>query len=171
MNNKPLSEKEFKNNFFISFVKRNLSTIIFVIIGIILVYVAIYIDVILRARSAYLEAEKYMYWYRNPQKKVEYFENKYEQERKQLEKLFSKGKISKEDYELKLELLEFKKQRQIEESSLKYAYIWYKTVIDLFTPPESKWVKLARKKVSEAKELWRKELESKGYKVEDYMIE
>jgi hypothetical protein len=59
----------------------------------------------------------------------------------------------------------------MEESSIKYAYIWFQTTVELFSPPESKWVKLARKKMPLAKSLWQKELESKGIKVEPYMLE
>lgn len=155
----------------INMIKKYYKTIFTIIVMIVMVYVIIYIDVVLRARSAYLEAEKYMQWHKNPKQKLEYYETKFKKDKSDLEKLLSKGKITKDEYDLKLELLEFKKQKQVEESSLKYAYVWYKTVIDLFTPPESNWVKLSRQKVGPVKELWRKELEAKGYKVEDYMLE
>ncbi len=142
-----------------------------IVIYIGLIYFMIYLDIWFRARSAYLEAEKYMSWYYEPLKKIEFFEKKFQKEKNELDKLFKKGKMTQDEYNLKLELLEFKKNKQIEESSLKYAYIWYKTVIDLFSPPESKWVKLAKQKIGPVKEMWRKELEAKGYKVEDYMLE
>lgn len=142
-----------------------------VFLGIVLVYLAIYVDVVLRAKEAYLTAERYIDWYYNPHKKEEYLNQQSKKEKEKLEKLFSKGKISKQEYEIQLELIEFNKQRQLEESSLKYAYIWYKTVVDLFSPPNSKWVKLAKEKLKVVKEMWKKELEEKGYKVEDYMLE
>ncbi len=44
-------------------------------------------------------------------------------------------------------------------------------MIDLFYPPQTKWVKLAKQKIEQVKQLWKKELEQKGYKIEDYMIE
>lgn len=146
-------------------------TLILILFGVVLVYLAIYIDVVLRAKEAYLTAERYIDWYYNPTKKEKFLNEQSEKEKEKLEKLFSKGKISNQEYEIQLELIEFNRQRQLEESSLKYAYIWYKTVVDLFSPPNSKWVKLSREKLKVVKELWRKELESKGYKIEDYMLE
>ncbi|MCS7230907.1 MAG: hypothetical protein RMJ67_02015 [Elusimicrobiota bacterium] len=145
--------------------------IILILIGIILVYLAIYIDVVLRAKAAYYNAEKYLDWHYHPEKKEKYLQEEFEREKKKLDKLFSKGKLSQEEYNIQLELLEFNKQRQLQESSLKYAYIWYKTAVELFSPPQSKWVKLAKQKMPIVKELWKKEIESKGYKVEDYMLE
>lgn len=148
-----------------------LRKIIFVINGVILFYLIIYVDVVLRARSAYIEGEKYLDFYYNPQKKEEFFNKKFEKEKDTLEKMLKKNKIAKEEYQTKLELLKFKIEFQKKESSVKYAYIWYKTVLDLFSKPTSKWSELAKQKVEVAKQLWMKELTSKGYKVEDYMIE
>jgi hypothetical protein len=153
------------------FFKRYYKTIIIIVCCIILVYIFIYLDIFLRARSAYLEAEKYMDWYYHPEKKFEFIQKQAEKEKQKLDKLLAKGKISQEEYKIKLELVEFNKQRQLEESSLKYAYIWYKTVIDLFSPPQTKWVKLAKQKIGQVKQMWKTELEQKGYKIEDYMIE
>ncbi|MCS7151674.1 MAG: hypothetical protein NZ928_04770 [Endomicrobia bacterium] len=138
---------------------------------IVLIYLFVYLDVLLRARSAYYEAEKYMDWYYNPEKKLNSLEKEAQIEKSKLDKLFAKNKISEEEYKIKLELIEFNKQRKLEESSLKYAYIWYKTVVDLFSPPESKWVKLARQKIPVVKQMWKEELIKKGFKIEDYMLE
>lgn len=138
---------------------------------VILIYLLIYIDVTLRAREAYYEAEKYMDWYYHPDKKLKYFQLQREKEKQNLKKLFDKGKITEKEYKLKLELIDFNFQRQVQESSLKYAYIWYKTAIELFSPPQSKWVKLAKEKINKVKQMWKEELLQKGYQVEDYMIE
>ncbi|MFN3550415.1 MAG: hypothetical protein ACK4WJ_01180 [Endomicrobiia bacterium] len=154
-----------------TFLLKNYKKILAIFIVILLVYCAIYIDVTLRARSAYLEAEKYVEWYYNPNKKIKFFEKEFNDKKKQLDKLLSENKLSKDEYDVKLEILEFEKERKIKESSLKYAYIWYKTVIELFSLPESKWVKLAKQKIVNIKQMWRKELEQKGYKIEDYMLE
>jgi hypothetical protein len=151
--------------------KEYLKKVLYIIFAIILFYGIIYIDIYLRAKKAYLTAEMYLDWSINPQKKEQYFKEKFEKEKSLLEKNFSQGKIAKDDYDLQKEMLEFKIEQQKKESSLKYAYIWYKTVIDLFSPPETKWVKLAKEKIESTKQLWKKELETKGYKVEDYMIE
>ena len=134
-------------------------------------YLLVYLDVWLRARSSYLEAEKYLYWYEHPEAKISALKEKYEREKKKLDKKLSEMKISREDYDREIEILNFNQQREMEESSIKYAYIWFQTTVELFSPPESKWVKLARKKMPLAKSLWQKELESKGIKVEHYMLE
>lgn len=90
----------------------------FIVGAIGLMYLMIYIDVILRARHAYQEAEK----------------------------AWTVG-------------------------NYKDATTWYQTTIELFSPPESKWVKISRAKLPEAKARWRKQLEDQGIKVEDYMLE
>ena len=153
------------------FFRKYYKLIIVTVCCIIIFYIFVYLDIFFRARYAYLEAEKYINWYYNPQKKIEYMQKQAEKEIQNLNKLLSKGKISQEEYKIKLERIEFNKQKQIEESSLKYAYIWYKTVIDLFSPPQTKWTKLAKQKIGQVKQLWKAELEQKGYKIEDYMIE
>jgi len=161
----------FYKNKLMNFLKNNYKIFITIIIGIFLFYLLIYIDVVLRARSAYLEAEKYLDWYYNPNKKIKFLEKEFEVEKQKLDKLLAENKISKEEYDVKLEILNFNKERKIQESSLKYAYIWYKTAIDLFSPPESKWVKLAKEKINKVRQMWKEELQKKGYKIEDYMIE
>jgi hypothetical protein len=154
-----------------SFFIRNYKIIIIIVCCVIIVYIFVYLDIFFRARTAYFEAEKYMDWYYNPQKKIEYIQKQVDVEKQILNRMLSKREISQEEYKIKSELIEFNKKRQIEESSLKYAYIWYKTVIDLFSPPETKWVKLAKQKIGQVRQLWKTELEQKGYKIEDYMIE
>ncbi|MFQ3676030.1 MAG: hypothetical protein SNJ64_05760 [Endomicrobiia bacterium] len=152
-------------------IKKYYKQIIYVFLAIVLFYGIIYIDITLRARKAYLTAERYLDWSVDTQKKEQYFKEKYEKEKMFLDKKLAKGKISQQDYDIQTEMLKFKIEQQKQESSLKYAYIWYKTAIELFSPPETKWVKLAKEKLEPTKQLWKKELESKGYKVEDYMIE
>ncbi len=134
-------------------------------------YLMVYIDVWLRARSAYLEGEKYLFWHEHPEEKEKAIKEKYEKEKKELDEKLSKMKISKEDYDREIEILNFNQEREKEESSIKYAYIWFQTTVELFSPPESKWVKLSKEKLPVAKSLWKKELESKGIEVKDYMLE
>ena len=59
----------------------------------------------------------------------------------------------------------------MKESSLKYAYVWFQTAVELFSPPESRWVALSREKMVLAKELWKKELDAKKIPYQDYMLE
>ena len=65
----------------------------------------------------------------------------------------------------------FRADESVSESSLKYAYHWYKTAVDLFSPPESRWIRLSRRKMDEAKELWKAELRAKKIQFEEYMLE
>jgi len=138
---------------------------------VIAVYVLIYADVVLRARTAYLQGEKYMSWYENPKLKETAVADWYAKEKGYLDAKLAKNKTSKEDYDRQAEILEFTRGQKLRESSIKYAYIWYQTVVELFSPPESKWVKLAREKMPKAKELWKQELKAKNIPFEDYMLE
>lgn len=135
------------------------------------VYALIYADVMLRARSAYLEGEKYRSWYENPELKKQALEAEYGKEAAKLEKDFAKGRITAEERDKQREILAFSRDERSKESSIKYAYIWYQTVVELFSPPESKWVRLAREKMPEAKELWKQELRAKKIPFEDYMLD
>lgn len=138
---------------------------------ILIVYIMIYVDVVMRARSAYLEGEKYWRWAQNPEEKKVALTNEYNREKAVLEKKYSKKKIEKSEYEQQLEILKFNLDERIRESSIKYAYIWYQTAVELFSPPESKWVRLSRTKMVEAKEAWKKELRENNIPFEDYMLE
>ena len=71
----------------------------------------------------------------------------------------------------KVELIQFDLNFRIAESSVKYAYIWYRTAYELFSPPESKWVKLSREKAAAAKEKWKEELRARKVHFEDYMLD
>lgn len=54
----------------------------------------------------------------------------------------------------------------MEDNALKNAYVQYQTVIDLFTPPESKWVKLSRERLREIEPLYNQWVESLRLEVE-----
>lgn len=152
-----------------------------VLATILIMYTMIYFDVVSRAKESYMEGEKYWSWYENPELKKKALDEQIIKDSKELERrlkpslidnvLFGKKKISEEEYKRELEALKFDQQRQLEESSIKYAYVWYQTVVELFSPPESKWVKLARQKMPAAKEKWKEELRAKGVPFEDYMLE
>ena len=128
-------------------------------------------DVILRARESYLEGEKYMRWNENPElKKTDLFA-KYGKLKTDLDSKLEKGKIKKDEYDRQIEIITFDRDRQMEESALKYAYVWFQTAYELFSPPESKWVRLAREKAPVAKEKWKEELRAKKIHFEEYMLE
>jgi len=134
-------------------------------------YGMIYCDVVLRAKEAYQEGEKYWQWTDHPELKANFLDGQYSLEKTKLDTQLSKGSLSKEDYDRDLELAQFDREQALNESSIKYAYVWYQTAAELFSPPESKWVKLSREKMPLAKERWKAELHAKGIPFEDYMID
>ena len=134
-------------------------------------YGMIYADVVLRARESYLEGEKYMRWSEHPEEKKAELDLGFEKSKTKLDRDLASGHIKKDEYDRRLEILQFDRSRKLEESSLKYAYVWYKTAYELFSPPESKWVRLSREKATIAKEKWKDELRAKKVPFEDYMLE
>lgn len=135
------------------------------------VYCIIYVDVVMRARSAYMEGEKFWQWNENPKLKEESLNGEFEKNKSRLDKKVASGRITQEAYDRELGVLKFNRDRQLSESSIKYAYIWYQTAVELFSPPESIWVVRSREKMGKAKELWKKELDLKKVPYEDYMLE
>ena len=138
---------------------------------IVAMYTIVYLDVVSRAKEAYLEGEKYWNWTEHPEQRTQYLDQQLATERTVLEDKFKKGELSKDELDRELELLAFDFEQQRKESTMKYAYVWYQTAVDQFSPPESKWVQLARQKMPQAKERWKAELRAKNIPFEDYMID
>ena len=135
------------------------------------VYAMIYVDVTMRARSAYLEGEKYWQWSENPALKKAALDGEFQKRKLGLDAGLAKGKLTQDEYNKQLDIAGVNRDERMSESSIKYAYIWYQTVVELFSPPESKWVKLSREKMPKAKEMWKAELRAKKIPFEDYMLE
>lgn len=129
------------------------------------------LDLRFRARSAYLEGEKYMAWTADPSLKKDFLDKAYAGRFEKLERALSGGSLSKADYEERKSLLEAEKAFKLGESSAKYAYIWYRTAARDFTPPATRWSRLAGEKSGAALALWKKELAAAKIKFEDYMLE
>jgi hypothetical protein len=138
---------------------------------ILILYGMIYMDVVSRAKEAYMEGEKYWRWHEHPEEKKAEIAANYEKAKVELDVKLAKNKIAQGDYDRQLEILQFDREHQMEESSIKYAYVWYQTAYELFSPPESKWVKLSREKAPLAKEKWKEELRAKKIPFEEYMLE
>ncbi|MFN0117040.1 MAG: hypothetical protein ACKVQC_01935 [Elusimicrobiota bacterium] len=151
--------------------KRWIQNVCLVILGIIGVNIIVYLDVRSRAKESFLEGEKYFHWSSHPEEKKKYFEMELEKGKKEVEELFKKGKLPPDQYRQRLDALQFNYDFHMSESSLKYAYQWYKDTYELFSPPESKWVKMARKKALTTLELWKEELRAQKIPFEDYMFE
>lgn len=154
-----------------NFSKPWVRTLVVVVVCIVGVYGLIYWDVRSRAREAYAQGEMYMNWHANPQKKKDHYEAWFLKEKDRVDADYAKKKFSEEDYKRKIEALEFTKQFNIEESSLKYAYQWYKDTYELFSPPESKWVRLSREKAPTVLELWKQELKAQNIPFTDLMLQ
>lgn len=139
--------------------------------GFAFVYAVAYADLVLRARSAYYEGEKYMAWDKDPSLKKAALDAELAKKEERLKSQASREKWPEDKLQTRLFLARFERDERMKESSLKYAYVWYQTAAELFTPPESKWVALCRKRAPEAKALWKKELDAKKIPYEEYMLE
>lgn len=84
-------------------------------------------EVVRRAQREYTEGEKFLNFYRNPDAKKLYYDDK-----------LKKKEITDIEYEMLME-----------DNALKNSYVQYNTVVDLFTPPESEWVKKSRQRLTE----------------------
>ena len=81
------------------------------------------------------------------------------------------GRITSVELAQRLALARFERDEAMKESSLKYAYVWFQTAAELFSPPESRWVTRSRLQMAAAKELWKKELAAKKIPYQDCMLE
>lgn len=135
------------------------------------IYAAAYADLVLRARSAYLEGEKYLEWDRKPELKKAALDAELADAEARIKARAADEKLSPALLEQRLRLARFERDERFKESSVKYAYVWFQTAAELFSPPESKWVRLSREKMVLAKELWKKELDAKKIPYQDYMLE
>lgn len=152
-------------------VAKTIRLLVVSVLGALCVYGLVYADLVLRAREAYREGEKYFSWHENPEAKRDFFEKRFLEEKLRQDESLRRGELTEEGHRQRLELARFEAGEKIRESSVKYAYVWYQTAAELFSPPESKWVRLSRQKMAQAKEIWKKELKQKGIDARDYMFE
>jgi hypothetical protein len=121
--------------------KVDLVTVGIVAACIIIAVVMVYMEINRRAKREFLEGEKYLSFYRNPDLKKQYYDEQ-----------LGKKEINEIEYQMKME-----------DNALKNAYVQYQTVVDLFTPPESEWVKKSRQRLAEITpeyNAWVKQLQS-----------
>jgi len=111
-----------------------------VVITLVIAFFMADFEVMRRAKREYLEGEKFLNFYKDPGTKAAYYKDE-----------LDKKQITELEYEMLMD-----------DNALKNAYIQYKTVVDLFTPPESSWVKKARERLKEVEpeyNEWVKQLE------------
>ena len=135
------------------------------------IYGMVYVDVVLRARDAYQEGEKYWRWAEHPEVYRQWLDQKLAADKGALEAQRAGGHLSVEELDRRLDLLQFGYEQSLRDSNMKYAYYWYQTAVDLFSPPDSKWVKRAREKMPLAKERWKAELREKKIPFDESMID
>jgi len=126
------------------------------------------LDLRARAKSAWLTAERYREWHLRPDAKRLYLEDIYAKKALALKRT---GGITQKELNAKLAGLETEKEFLINESSAKYAYLWYKTASFSFCRPKNKWCARAREMLGPAKDLWKAELRAKNIKFEDWMLD
>jgi hypothetical protein len=129
------------------------------------------VDTVLRARSAFLEGEKWMEWSRRPELKKAHFDAELAAREAALKKDLDAGRLAAADHERKVFLARFERDQAVAESSLKYAFVWYQTAAELFARPANPWARDARAKMTEARESWKKELDAAKVPYRDYMLE
>ena len=135
------------------------------------VYGAAYVDLVLRARSACLEGEKWLAWNERPELKKAHFDAELEARRAALERERAAGLLTADEYVKQVGLATFERDQAVAESSLKYAVAWFQSGAELFTPPENRWTERSREKLREARGLWKRELEASKSPAPDYMLE
>lgn len=134
-------------------------------------YGAVYADLWLRARTAVLTGDRYMAWTKDPAAKKAWFDAELAAEKASLDAGLKAGTMGAPEHAQRVALAEFRRDEAVAESSLKLAYHWYKTAVELFGPPETRWVRAAREKMPEAKALWKAELDAAKVPYEEYMLE
>lgn len=135
------------------------------------VYGAARVDLYFRARAAFREGEKWMEWSRRPELKKAHFEAECAAREAALARERDAGRLDARAYEHRVALARFERDQSVAESSLKYAFVWFQTAAELFSPPETRWTRDARARMQEARALWKKELDARKVPYQDYMLE
>ncbi|MDE2490508.1 MAG: hypothetical protein KGM24_06645 [Elusimicrobia bacterium] len=135
------------------------------------VYVSARVDLYLRARSAYLEGEKYLDWNAHPEKKAAFYDAAFAKRRAELDRELAAGRLTKAEHDRQVELARFARDQAVSESSLKYAYVWFQSAAELFSPPDDRWTLLAREKMASTRALWKKQLDAEHVPYKDYMLQ
>ncbi|MFH1282217.1 MAG: hypothetical protein ABII27_00955 [bacterium] len=101
------------------FFSKKIVQIVSVVLGcIIALYTMIYIDVVSRAKEAYMQGEKYWSWSENPQEKKAFLEKELNRRLEELKIKLDKNKLTMEQYENQVDIAKFDYDRNMEESSI-----------------------------------------------------
>jgi hypothetical protein len=131
---------------------------------------AVALDVILRARAACREGEKWLAWSASPELARAHFDAELESRRAELESLRSSGRLDEDAFRKQLALARFERDRAAAQSPLERAAVWFESAADLFARPESRWSARARVLLAETRARLRDERLARGLPAEDFRL-
>jgi len=134
------------------------------------VQAAVALDVVLRARAACHEGEKWLAWSDHPELKRARLDAEFEARRAELEAEGASGRLGADAFRKQLALASFDRDRALEESSAERAAVWFRSAADLFASPESRWRARARVLLASARERVRRERLARGLPAEDFRL-
>lgn len=135
------------------------------------VYGAVFLETGSRARSSYLEAERFRHWFQNPSDRDRDLEAEYVKANERLAVRQGKGELSAEDLRLEQDILEARFSMRRAESAAKRAYFSYRDVYRLSSPLETGLARRARLLAPAAKQAWREDMDRRGLPVSDVMFD
>ncbi len=136
-----------------------------------LAFVLAWTDLSLRARQAYAEGLKYLDWQEHPESKAAHYDAALRRRQMKLDGELKAGRLAPDAYKAQSTLLRFERDERVSESSLKYAYVWFQTGCDLFSPPRGRWARLCCERMPGVLGRWKTELKARRVSYEDDMVE
>jgi hypothetical protein len=128
-------------------------------------------DLAARARTAYLEGEKYMAWHAQPSLKRAHYDALLAADKVRLAREKAEGRLSMAELDQRFELLRAERDERVAESSAKYALRWFETAAGLFSPPETPGTRTARARAADARAAWLSELKAAKIPYQAYQVE
>jgi hypothetical protein len=128
-------------------------------------------DLGLRAKGALGRAKQHAAWRDVPSLKAEHFGRLHSLRSAAIKAEAAAGKLTAEQAARAESLAAAEKDFLISESSAKQAVIWYRSAAEDFPSPFNLWAKEARRELPGALAAWRAQLEAKGIKTEDWMLQ
>jgi hypothetical protein len=119
-------------------------------------------DLSLRARAACREGEWQLRLSREPALREAEAAARLDERKQRLSRSLAEGLVTPSEFETSLALARMERERFLEESPAKLAFVWFKTAAALFSPPRSPWSLRARAGMAEARALWEKDLKAAG---------
>ena len=98
---------------------------------------------------SHIRGVQYLEWFENPGLKKEHLDRWLE---RQIKKIDSD---EDEEFEILKKSIEMQYEMQLRDNDAKNAYFWFRTTVECFQPPRSKYVKLAEEKIRVAEKLWK----------------